>query len=468
MNKTNVKLAWLPALTALVLSGCTLQPEYKRPDMPVANQWQGQQTQGNNAAEMPWSAFFKDDTLRQLIALALQNNRDMKVAVLNVESARASLGVASADLLPGVNASLSKTSEHLPGNLYSTKTTGPVTYQQYEGKLAVSSWEMDFFGRVRSLRDRALEQYLSTDATRQATQLSLVAGVAQSYITLCADSDLYKLAGETAASQHESLRIAQAKFNAGAVTEQDVLQAETSVKSAEADVAKYDRLRRQDANALQLMLGSALPAGTLAHATLEKRWVFPELDAGLASDVLTRRPDIIAAEHTLKAANANIGAARAAFFPSISLTASGGTASSSLGHLFDGGTGAWSFGPSLSLPIFDGGKNQSNLDIANISKRIEVANYEKSIQTAFKEVSDALNGNDTYVREVKSREEDVTANGKYYQLAKLRYDNGADDYLDVLTSQRSLYSAQQNYISTLSDSITQKITLYKVLGGGWK
>lgn len=468
INFAHFKLAALPALIVMVTSGCTLQPDYKRPEAPVTKQWNDKSTHGAVASEMAWSEFFSDPTLRQLITLALKNNSDLKVAALNVESARAQYGVTRADLFPSVGASLTKTAEHLPGGLYSTQTTGPVTYQQYEGNLAVSSWELDFFGRIRSLRDEALETYFSYEATRQATQLSLIAEVAEAYITLCADADLKKVAKDTAESQQESLKLVQQKFAAGIVTEQDVLQAATSVKSAEADVSQYERQRRQAANALQLLLGTSLPAGVVKNATLEKRWVFPELESGLPSDVLTRRPDVIAAEHTLKAANANIGAARAAFFPSISLTASGGSASSSLSRLFDGGTGAWSFGPSISIPIFEGGKNRANLDVAEVSKRTEIVNYEKAIQQAFKEVSDALSGAATYDAEVQSRKENFEVNNRNYQLAALRYNNGADDYLEVLTAQRSLYSARQNYLSTLADSLDQKITLYKVLGGGWK
>ncbi|HHD7473769.1 TPA: efflux transporter outer membrane subunit [Klebsiella oxytoca] len=461
-------LATLPALMAGMLSGCNLAPHYERPKAPVEANWNAAPTAGFQASEMAWATFFTDPTLQQLIRTAISNNRDLKVAALNVESARAQYRISRADLLPTVNASFSKTAEHLPGNLYSTQQTGPVTYQQYEGNMAVSSWELDFFGRLRNLRDKDLETFLAEESTQQSTQLSLVAEVAQAYITLCADSDLQRLAETTAASQRESLQLTQVKFGAGSVTEQDVLQAQTSVKSAEADAAKYERQRRQDINALELLLGAPLSAGIPEEATLKKTWVFPALNAGLPSSVLTRRPDIIAAEHTLKAANANIGAARAAFFPSISLTASGGTMSSSLGHLFEGGTAAWSFVPSISIPLFSGGALSAELDVAKISQQIEVANYEKAIQQAFKEVSDALSGVETYQKEVRLREENSTVNEKYYSLAKIRYDSGADDYLQVLTAQRSLYSAQQEYVTTLSSSLAEKITLYKVLGGGWK
>lgn len=468
----NKPLAHTLLATALMaaLSGCSFQPHYQRPALPVADQWQqpADTTTGKAASDIAWNEFFRDSDMRQLISLALANNRDLKVAALNVESARAQYQITGADLMPSVGAELSKTAEHLPGGLYSTQSTGPVTYQQYQGDLAVSSWELDFWGRIRSLRDQSLEQYLADQSTQQATRISLIAEVAQAYITLSADSDLEKVAQQTAASQTKSLSIANARYRAGSASQQDVLQAETTVKSAEADVQMYQRQKQQALNALALLVGTRLPAGIAQHATLQKSWFFPPLNAGLPSQVLTRRPDIIAAEHTLKAANANIGAARAAFFPTISLTASGGSMSGGLSQLFDGGTGAWSFVPSINLPIFEGGRNRAQLDVAKISKRIDIANYEKAIQQAFKEVSDALIGEQTYQREIVSRHDDLTVNQKYYQLAQLRYQTGVDDYLQVLTAQRSLYSAQQTYISVLASSLNQQVTLYKVLGGGWQ
>lgn len=467
-NMTERKLRLLmPTLLALALVGCNLQPHYERPALPVANHW-NEAGGGVSAADMGWRQFFSDPVLHQLIQLALDNNRDLKVAALNVETAQAQFRIDRAALLPTVNAGASQTSEHLPGNLYSTRSTGPATYQQYEANLSVTSWELDFFGRLRSLRDEALESYLSTEATARATQISLMAQVAEGYLTLCADNDLLRLAQQTVASQRASYDLTKRSYDLGASAEQDLAQAETSVKGAEADVAKYTRQERQDANALRLLLGTELPANLTADARLEKDWRFPALPAGLPSDLLTRRPDIVAAEHTLKAANANIGAARAAFFPSIILTASGGSASDSLGHLLEGGTAAWSFMPSINVPIFDGGKNRANLDVAEVSKRIEVANYEKAIQQAFKEVSDALAGQVTYTDELTARQQDTAANQRYYHLAQMRYRQGVDNYLNVLVAQRSLYGAQQSQISTRLNALTQQITLYKVLGGGWK
>ncbi|WP_312631186.1 efflux transporter outer membrane subunit [Pantoea piersonii] len=461
----NVRCTLLPL--ALLLAGCSLQPEYHRPAMPVETRYD-QQTPVGNVADLPWQNFFTDAGMRQLIALSLQNNRDLRVAALNVEQARAAVQVNRAALLPSISATASQTSAHEPANLYSTKSSGAVTYHELNAGLGITSWELDFFGRLRSLRDEAQEQYLSTEATERATRIALIAQVASAWLTLCSDNDLLHLAQQTAQSQQKSYELTQLSYRGGVSSDVDVAQAESTVRSAEADVASYTRQVRQDVDALRLLAGTDLPVDLLKNATLNNRWDFPATPAGLPSDLLTRRPDIIAAEHTLKAANANIGAARAAFFPSISLTASGGSASSSLGHLLEGGTASWSFVPSINLPIFDGGVNQANLDIAKIEKRIEIANYEKAIQTAFKEVNDALAGQDTWQDQLTALEKEVAANQRDYDYSELRYKQGIDNYLNVLVAQRSLYSAQQAWIAARLGQLNQKITLYEALGGGWK
>ena len=433
MNMNNFRLALLPL--ALALAGCTLAPHYQRPALPVDAKYD-QATPVGNVADLPWQNFFTDATLRNLIQLSLDNNRDLRVAALNVQEAQQGVTVQRAALMPSINATASQTSAHEPANLYNTKTSGAVTYHELNSGLSVTSWELDFFGRLQSLSDQAQETYLSSAATERATRISLIAEVATAWLTLSSDNDLLHLAQHTAAAQ--------------------------------ADVASYTRQVRQDVDALRLLVGTDLPATLLSHATLDANWQFPATPAGLTSDLLTRRPDIMAAEHTLKAANANIGAARAAFFPSITLTASGGSTSSSLGSLLGGGTGAWSFMPSINLPIFDGGKNQANLNIAHIEKRIEIADYEKAIQTAFKEVNDALAGQDTWQDQLTALQQEVGANQRDYDYSTLRFKQGVDNYLNVLVAQRSLYSAQQSLISAHLGQLSQKITLYKALGGGWK
>jgi len=472
MNNPIRSLSVGAVVISMLLAGCTLQPDYHRPALPVVNHWDHQPASGPvptlNAADIGWNRFFTDPEMRQLIGLALTNNRDLRVAALNVETAQAQFQIDRAALFPTIDATASQTSAHLPGGLYSTQSTGPVTYHQYEGGLGVTSWELDFFGKLRSLKEAGLESYLSTAATQQATQISLISEVASGYLTLCSDNDLLKLAEQTMQSQQGSYDLTKRSYDYGVSTSQDLAQAETTVRAAQADVAKYRRQVKQDLNALTLLVGTSLPASVMDNAKLDKNWHFPTTPVGLPSDLLTRRPDIIAAEHTLKAANANIGAARAAFFPSISLTASGGSASSSLDHLFSAGTANWSFVPSVSIPIFDAGVNRANLDIANVSKRIEVANYEKAIQQAFKDVSDSLAGQSTYKDELGARQLDTAANQRNYDLSAMRFHEGVDNFLNVLVAQRSLYSAQQSEITTKLGLLNQQITLYKALGGGWK
>ena len=457
----------LPLVAAIGVAGCSLQPDYKRPAMPVDATYSLSGTAGN-VADMSWQNFFTDSTLQQLIQLSLDNNRDLRVAALNVEEARNQVTVNRSALMPTVDVTGTQTSEHLPANLYTTRTTGAVTEHELSAGLGVTSWELDFFGRLRSLKDEAQETYLSTAATEQATRISLIAEVASAWLTLCSDNDLLHLAQQTVLSQQDSYRLTKMSYDGGVSSDQDLAEAEMTLRSAQADVASYTRQVRQDVNALRLLAGADLPPTLLSHATLSSHWQFPPTPAGLPSDLLTRRPDIIAAEHTLKAANANIGAARAAFYPDISLTAFGGSSSSSLSRLFDGGTGAWSFVPTINLPIFDGGANRANLNIAKIGKRIDIANYEKAIQTAFKEVSDQLAGEDTWSAQVQAVDQEAAASQRDYHYAQLRYQQGVDGYLSVLVAQRSWYSAQQSQIAARLGQLNQKITLYKVLGGGWQ
>lgn len=469
MNKPRFALPLFSALTLTVLAGCTMEPKYDRPALPVASDWTTSKgVDAGKVQDIGWSQFFNQPDMKQVITLALANNRDLRVAALNVDTARATFQIDRAALLPTLNATGGETATHLPGGLYSTQSTGPVTYQQYSAGVGVSAYELDLFGRVRSLRDQGLETYLATEATQRATQISLVSQVAEGYLSLAADNDLLKLAIDTASSQNSSYELTKRSFDQGVSNSQDLAQAETTVRSAQADIAQYTRQVRQDVNALTLLVGTQIPQQLLQNASLNNKWNFPATPAGLPSDLLTRRPDIIAAEHTLKAANANIGAARAAFFPSITLTGSAGTESGSLSRLFDGGTGAWSFGPSINIPIFDGGVNSANLDIANTRKKIEIANYEKAIQTAFKEVSDGLAGQATYGNQLKSVQQANDANQRNFDLSQQRFRGGVDSYLSVLVAQRSLYAAQQTLISTKLAQLNSDITLFKALGGGWK
>ena len=451
------------------LGGCSLMPTYERPALPVPAAYpvaaSAPVAESAEAADIGWREFFADDHLRQVVALALANNRDLRVATLNIEKARAQYRIQNADLYPSVSAtgsqSATRTADNLrvPGN--------PEISRQYSASVGVSAYELDLFGRVRSLSAQALAQFLATEEARRSTHISLVAEVANSYLTLGADQERLALAQDTLTSQSESYRLRQRSFEIGVTSALALRQAQTSVDTARVDVARYTAQVAQDRNALMLLVGSAVPAELLPLSLADSLNALPELPSGLPSALLQRRPDIVQAEHQLRAANANIGAARAAFYPRISLTASAGSASTDLSGLFQGGSGTWSFLPQISLPIFDGGANRANLDVATISRDINVAQYERAIQTAFREVSDALAQRSTVGDQLAAQQSLVDATAESDQLSRARFERGVDSYLTVLDSQRSLYSAQQNLIGTRLSRVSNLVTLYKVLGGGW-
>jgi multidrug efflux system outer membrane protein len=461
-----------PLALAALLSGCSLMPTYQQPAAPVPAAFAGDTggSTNNAVADLGWRDVFTDPALRRVIELSLANNRDMRVAVLNIEKARAQYGVQNAALFPTVNASGSGSGSRTPADLSSSGRA--VVSHQYSATLGFSAYELDLFGRVRSLNAQALEQFLATADARRSSQISLVAEVATSYLTLAADRDRLKLARDTLASQNDSYRLNQRSFELGVTSALSLRQAQTSVDSARVDVERYTAQVDQDRNALVLLVGTDVPAEllpqTLPDASSAAASPLASIAPGLPSDLLQRRPDILQAERTLKAANANIGAARAAFYPSISLTATAGSSSASLSGLFKGGSGSWSFVPQISLPIFDAGANQANLDIATVSRDINVAQYEKAIQTAFREVSDALAQRSTLGRQLEAQQSLVEATADSLQLSDARFKRGVDSYLGVLDAQRSLYTAQQNLISTQLSRLTNLVTFYKVLGGGWQ
>ncbi|HKX42561.1 MAG TPA: AdeC/AdeK/OprM family multidrug efflux complex outer membrane factor [Burkholderiaceae bacterium] len=463
------RLTWITLACAAVLSGCSLMPAYERPALPVSSTYpvaaKATGVELAAAGDIGWREFFADERLRQVLTLALANNRDLRVAALNIEKARAQYRVQNADLVPGVDASGSQSASRTAESL---RTPGaPAVSRQYSASVGFSAYELDLFGRVRSLSAQALEQFLATEEARRSTQISLVAEVATAYLTLGADQERLVLAQNTLTSQSESYRLNQRSFEVGITSALALRQAQTSVDSARVDVARYTSQVAQDRNALVLLVGSAVPDDLLPSNLADSLNALPELPSGLPSALLERRPDILQAEHTLKAANANIGAARAAFYPRISLTASAGSASADLSDLFKGGSGTWSFIPQISLPIFDGGANRANLDIAKLSRDINVAQYEKAIQTAFREVSDALAQRGTITDQLQAQESLVNATAETDALSRARFSRGVDSYLTVLDSQRSLYSAQQNLIGTRLSRMSNLVTLYKVLGGGW-
>ncbi|MFM0173933.1 efflux transporter outer membrane subunit [Paraburkholderia sediminicola] len=464
------------AFALTVLTGCTLDPHYERPAAPVAVAYpRGDAYESTSAAaasksasgtaatpllavDTAWRSFFRDERLQRLIDIALANNRDMRVAALNVAEYEAQYRITRAALAPSISASGSLTRERTQG----------VTSSVSDLNVGTTSWEIDFFGRLRSLKRQALENYLATDASRQSTQISLIATVATDYLTLLSDERLLQLTEDTVKADQSTYEVTKRVQELGNSSLLDVQQAENSLASAKASLASYRRAVAQDRNNLVAVLGAPIPDDLPPARSFDDESMFADIGAGVPSLLLTRRPDIVQAEHALKAANANIGAARAAFFPKIELTATAGTSSSTLSSLFKAGTGAWAFAPSVSVPIFDYGSNKASLDVAKIEKQIEVADYESTIQTAFKEVSNALTARATYVDQVQADREYVASSQRYYTLAEARYKAGTDSFLTFLDAQRTLYTAQQQLATDTLSRQANLVTLYKVLGGGWE
>lgn len=451
-----------PLFLALALSGCVnLAPDYQRPAAPVADQWPATSA-SKTSADIGWQALFIDTRLRDTVALALANNRDLRVAALNVEYQRAQYRIQRAELFPAVSASADGTRQRALSN------GSTAVSSQYSVGLGISNYELDLFGRLGNLKDAALEDYLALEQTRRSTQLSLVAEVASAWMTLAADQQLLTLANDTYASQQKTYALVQQSHGLGGESGVSLAQARSTVESARADAANYASQVEQDRNALELLVGQRLGDTQLPGITPLDAALLVSVPAGLPSTLLQRRPDVLAAEHTLKAANADIGAARAAFFPSVTLTATGGSASSELSGLFKSGSAAWSFAPSINLPIFNAGSNRASLDAAKVSREIEVATYEKTLQTAFSEVADALAVR-AHVNERLDAQRNLSeATHTSYDLAMALYKQGANSFLDVLDAQRSLYSAQQGLISLQLAEQVNRVTLYKTLGGGWQ
>jgi multidrug efflux system outer membrane protein len=449
-----------PLAAALLLAGCSMIPAYERPAAPVAPTWVG--TPGTAAAQpaadIEWQSYFSDPQLQQLIALALQGNRDLRVAALNIEQARAQYQIRGADRFPTVNAAV--TGSRTPN------AAGGIT-SAYNAGFSVSAWEIDFFGRLSSLKEAALAQYLATEEGRKAVQISLVSTVATGWLNLLADEELLAITRQTLATREESLRLSKLRFDNGATSELDFRQAQSLTEAARVALAQQQRQRALDENALVLLLGQPLPAGFSVTGTTSAV-ALAELPAGLPSELLVRRPDIRQAEQQLLAANANIGAARAAFFPRIALTAGVGTASSHLSNLFSSGSWGWTLAPQALLPIFDAGRNQANLESATTARSIAVAQYEKSIQVAFREVADALAGRATLGEQLRAQQAQADAEAARFNLSDLRYRNGVASYLDLLDAQRALFAARQAVVQTRLLQLQNQVTLYKTLGGGWK
>lgn len=469
MKRTNSGLT-LALVAMLALAGCaTMAPKYSRPEAPVPGAWPTgpayKQTaaKGPAMADIAWHEFFVDPQLRKIVALALDQNRDLGLAALNIERSQAQYRIQRAQLFPAINGGAAYSAQETPGSL--TSSGQSVTSHAYSLNIGMSAYEIDLFGRIRSLKDQALEQYLATEQARRSVQIALVAEVANDYLALAADRERLKIARDTLSSQESSYRLTKSRFDLGVVSGLDLSRAQTIVESARVDIGRFIGLVAQDLNALQLVVGAPVPA-ELLPAGLGPVTALKEISPGMPSEVLQRRPDILQAENQLKGANANIGAARAAFFPRITLTTAIGLSSDQLTGLFAGGAGAWSFLPQITVPIFNAGANRASLKVAEVDKKIFLNRYERSIQVAFREVADALAQYGTLGEQLAAQQALVDSSGTSFSLSDSRYRGGVESYLAVLDAQRSLYAAQQNLVTLRFSRLSNLVTLYKVLGGG--
>lgn len=441
--------------------GCTLAPKYKTPDMPTPQTWgEGafySSQKDFEQQQLELANFFKNEKIAAVIDMALSGNRDLRSQIADVEAARALYRVERAKLMPNIYAG---------GDAGQSKLTTGLTQESYNAQIGLSAFEIDLFGKNRSLSSSKLQQYLASQAATEAAKISLVAETANAWLTLAADKQLLTIAQNTVQSAEKSAHIARQRFESGVTSKLDLYQAQTIYQQAKADVANYTAIVAQDINALELLAGAPVPAELLPQGlTLKEEWL-ADINAGLSSQILLRRPDIKAAEHTLKSANADIGAARAALFPSITLTGAAGLASGDLSKLFTDGAEVWAYKGNITLPIFSGGKNLANLKYAKAKYKSYVAKYDKAIQTAFKEVKNALARKGTIYQQLDAHKELVSVSQSGYDLAQMRYSKGVETYLNVLQSQRTFYDAKKALINTILIELSNRIALYKSLGGG--
>jgi len=474
-------------LAALLLAGCDPAPTYHRPGLPAPPSLPSGGTYpaanaATPAADIAWQDFFVDPALRQVIGEGLANNRDLRVALANVEQARAQYRVQRADLFPTIGANASVAWDHGPGGVSGaaippggttggtgTGTTvgiGSGTSHIYTVNAGFSAFEIDLFGRVRNLTRAALDQYLATEEGARATRITLIAEIASAYLTMAADLDQLAISQSTLESFKQSLDLTTAQFQHGVISELEVKQAQTNYEQARYDIAALRTQIARDQNALNLLVGTTVTQDLLPTGLGDHAFTLAELPAGISSDVLLQRPDVIQAEDQLKAQYANIGAARAAFFPQISLTALAGTLSTGLSGLFDHGSFSWEVAPAASQTIFDFGRNAANLRYAKASRDAALAGYERAIQTAFREVADALAQRGTIDEQLRARTTRAEAAGTAYKLSDARYRSGVDPFLTTLDAQRTFYAAQQNLVQTRLDAASNLVELYRALGGG--
>jgi multidrug efflux system outer membrane protein len=472
-----LRLSLAAAAVAALAAGCSLAPRFERPDPSVPDAYpngtaygqqpaagaDGRSAQGRPATEIGWRDFFNDPRLQRLVELSLQNNRDLRVSVLNIEAAQAQYQITRAGLFPTLSANAGLTRTRTPLDL--TPSPHAISSQYTVGLGA--SWVIDFFGRVSSLRDQALAQYLATAEARKSAELALVATVANQYLTLLAVDDALVVTRNTLKTAEDSLQLAQVQFDAGTGNELTLRQAQTVVSQARANLQVQERSRAQAQNALALLVGQPLPADLPAGLPLASESILTDIPEGLPSDLIARRPDIASAEQGLRGANANIGAARAAYFPTISITGAFGTLAPEFSGLFDSGSSSWSFAPKVNVPIFAGGINTANLNLAKVQQRIAVERYQKTVQSAFREIADELAARGTYDQQITELKTLTSTQQRRLELSDLRFRSGVDSYLTVLTAQNDYYSAQQSLINAQLQRLVNLVDLYQSLGGGW-
>ncbi|MBM3098908.1 efflux transporter outer membrane subunit [Gluconobacter cerinus] len=465
----------LTAGLALLLSGCTMIPDYHRPAAPVATVWP------NKAADVAatdggslenWRAFYRDPVLQSLIETALANNRDLQIAQHQVEASSAQFDIENAALFPTLNGTAGANVQKMNSRIWSlSQGNGPFYMRQYAVGFGVSAYEVDLWGRIRSASRASFDRYVADELGRESMRLSIIASVSTAMLNWVANNQALLVTQNVLANRRHTYDLVKQTADVGTGTQLDVAEAEAALRDAETNLQIYTRQREQAMNQLELLVGTPLTPlvrADLEHkASLEDVVSFPEVPEGLPSDMIARRPDILSAEQVLRAANDDIGAARAEFFPKIQITAANGTASNNITRLFQSGMGAWNVAPQITLPLFDAGRLTAELHQAKARKKEEIARYEKTVQTAFREVADALAGRGTYLEQLHAQNALVQAGGRQYQLALARFKGGYDPYLDTLVAQRTLYSAQLGAITTHLQQMSNTVTLYKALGGGW-
>jgi multidrug efflux system outer membrane protein len=454
--------------TIAFASGCTMIPTYERPGAPVPTAWpegpayRDAISNEQSAADMPWREFFTDPKLQHVIEMALTNNRDLRLAALNAERVKALYGIQRSELFPSVTAFGGGAKQRASADL--TQPGQPRTTERYDVNLGILSWEVDLFGRIRSLKEQALREYLATEEARRGAQVALVSATASAYLALATDQENLNLAQSTLKTQEDAYALIQKQFDAGVATEMDLRRAQTQVDAARADAARFTQMVAQDRNALNLLAGASVPDEWLPGGLADVAPV-ADITPGLPSDVLLHRPDILAAEQQLRGAQAFIGAARSAFFPRIALTTALGTASDELSGLFGSGSGTWSFAPTISMPIFDA-RTWAAYRVSKATREIALAQYEKAIQTAFRDVADALAVQGAVDRQIAAQESIVESLTTIHKLADQLYRQGVVGYIEVLDAQRSLYATQQGLNALRLARAANQVRLYAVLGGG--